>query len=98
MKTSKLISALQKHNSSAFDADVVCLGDIYPKCVKRVYHEPPYTYLIFEGEEGPLLEFFTDELSEDEALLIQRLRKATPAQRKAAGLAMLRALGEAAQS
>lgn len=50
MKTSELIRKLQKlEREIPFDAEVVTGGDWQPSELVRVQHEPPYTFLEFEG-------------------------------------------------
>lgn len=50
MKTSELIQKLQKlEQEIPFDAEVVTGDDWQPSELVRVQHEPPYTFLEFEG-------------------------------------------------
>ena len=57
MKTSELIRKLQNlEREIPFDAEVVTGDDWQPSELVRVQHEPPYTFLEFEGmgEQEPL--------------------------------------------
>lgn len=52
MKTSELIKRLQYFaNDVPFDAEVVMGDDWQPTKLKKVYHEPPHTFLEFESTE-----------------------------------------------
>lgn len=52
MKMSELILQLQKIDETLpFDAEVVTGCDWQPAALRRVYHEPPYTFLEF-SEDG----------------------------------------------
>lgn len=53
MKTSALIKKLQSlEKDIPFDAEVVIGDDWQPSRLKRVFHEPPYTFLVFDGEDA----------------------------------------------
>lgn len=65
MKSSELIKRLQLlEKEIPFDAEIVIGDDWQPSHLKRVHHEPPYTFLIFEGEDERA------ELNEQERLIV----------------------------
>lgn len=71
MKTSELIRELQKlEREIPFDAEIVTGDDSQPLELVRVQHEPPYTFLEFEGiGETELLEK-AREFSDTQLILV----------------------------
>jgi hypothetical protein len=90
MKTSKLITSLQKLEKSVpFDADIVVEGDIYPQSVIGVRHNPPHTFLVLQGENDPYEEVDFSYLTDDEIKVIRMLRSVSVDDRRAVGAVLL---------
>ena len=90
MKTSKLITALQKlEKSIPFDANIVVEGDIYPRSVIGIRHDAPDTFLVLQGENDPYEEVDFSYLTDDEIKVIRMLRSVSAEDRRAVGAVLL---------